>query len=791
MQSLGPHQTFGLGALVGQHGSEAPTRTSVWIDGRGVFATVRLSFELAPGNDQDTRVFLLETPRDAVLCRAIVGGQKLDPSDLPSAQAALASSQFQALEETLNEGKSELTALAIPSGTEVTSLSLEFLLSLDLLWHRGGLAFESKLGSREVDFGGRWDLTGLTGASIRFSRGAASCRVETLEGSRYRWSEPLSVAAHESADLDFSLDEKKAASVAVFSPTTDESVGCAAVAVIAPVRAQLARDPVRLAIMVEARNPQEALLIRQMVESLSEVLRPGDELSLWMLGTSSPGRLISWTSQESAADEILSKLLEPTVIGRAEDLWTNLATLGEQARGATHVVLATNGAEGLPKTGTLGKLPVFVFATGRAPYRVSLESLAQRSGGAVVSGNADSLTVFAERLKVRLSPPLLSEFKLDGWALGQLLPSGPTQVYSDQPTLVLGTHEGLLPKTVTLSGLSPSRQKLAQRVRVETLTDLDLSPLYKERRARWEGDGEPTQFWSAGAVTVSRLTHPSTISQFFSERREFVEASTASTISLDLFASPTLTLSVGDSLSGPPEIDVSISDQLQGPPPEFSSEPDLFEAESFFSGPSDGPMVIFKDRSEQDDPEPDLFEDPAELNGVAPESLEEERPFSFPSGPPIIVRQDRFEDSSEDEVSVEEEAEEPASSEPFDHDGATFRLGTWKGSEQASSVSLSPDFVEPPDLGAPSEGWSSEWLEKFQGLEDEFARSWIESCSIDQLGLATSLLEPAVAETVLRRLSPVRRRAVQCQMEWGLYLDSYEREQADRQLALSLTQALI
>ncbi len=788
MHALGPHQTFGLGALVGQHGSEAPTRTSVWIDGRGVFATVRLSFELAPGNDQDTRIFLLETPRDAVLCRAIFGGQKLDPSELPSVQTPLASSQFQAIEEILKEGKSELTVLAIPSGTEVASLSLEFLLSLDLLWHRGGLSFESKLGSREVDFGGRWDLTGLTGASICFSRGASNCRVETLEGSRYRWSEPLSVKTHESADLEFSLDEKKAASVAVFSPTTDESVGCAAVAVIAPVRAQLARDPVRLAIMVEARNPQESLLIRQMVESLSGVLRPGDELSLWMLGTNSPGRLISWTSQASAADEILSKLLEPTVIGRAEDLWSNLAMLGEQAKGATHVVLATNGAEGLPQVGTLGKLPVFIFATGRAPYRVSLESLAQRSGGAVVSGTVDNLEVFAERLKVRLSPPLLSEFKLDGWALGQLLPSGPTQVYSDQPTLVLGTHEGLLPKTVTLSGLSPSRQKLAQRVRVETLTDLDLSPLYKERRARWEGDGEPIQFWSAGAVTVSRVIHLSTLSPFFSERREFIEASTASTISLDLFASPAFTISVGDSLSGLPGTDASISDELQGAPPEFSLEPDLFQAEPLFSGPAGGPIVIFKDRFEQDEPEPDLFEDPAELNGVVPDSVEEERSFSFPTGPPIIVRQDRFEDSSEDESSAEGDQ---SALEFSENDGAKHRLGNRQEHDDVASVPLSADFVEPPNLRGASEGWTSEWLEKFQGLEDGLARSWIETCSIDHLGLATSLLEPAVAESVLCRLSPVRRRAVQCQMEWGLYLDSYEREQADRQLALALTQALI
>ena len=790
MHSPGPHQTFGLGTLIGQHGSEAPARTSIWIDGRGVFAAVRLSFELAPGNDQDTRVFLLEVPREAVLSQAVVAGQPLDPAHLPSAQVALASSQFHEIEELLKEGKSELTAIAIPAGTEVTDISLEYLLSLDLLWHRGGLAFQTTLGTRAVEFSGRWDLTGLAGAGIRFSRGAQRCRVETLEGARYRWNEPLEVTTDEAAELDFSLDEKKAASVAVFSPSTGDTAGCAAVAVIAPVRAQLARDPVRLAFMVEAKNPQEALLIRQMVESLSEILRPGDELSLWLLGTDSPSCLLSWTSESGATDEILSKLLDPTVVGRAEDLWSNLASLGEQARCATHVVLATSGTDGHPQPGTLAKLPVFVFATGRAPHFTALESLAQRNGGALVPGTVDGLSMFAERLKVRLSPPLLSEFKLDGWSLGQLLPSGPTQVYSDQPTLVLGTHEGLLPKTVTLSGLSPSRQKLAQRVRVETLSDLDLSPLYKERRARWEADGEPTTFWSGSVVSACRVSHHSAVGRFFTERKEVLEASTASTLNLELFASPTLAISFEEP-----------SDSLEGPPPS-SSESELFQSEPFFSGPAGGPMVIFKETFGQDGIEPDLFEDSSELHSEMPESVESvesEESFEFPTGPPIIVQKESFEEASE-----ELEPEEDRSSEPVDSEELAGqiafempvepRLGSWKGPKETPTLSLSLEPIEIGESRADStsnEDWTSEWLEKFQGLEASQARAWLETCSLDHLGLAVSLLEPSAADSVLEFLSPLRRRAVMSQVAWGVHLESYEREHADRQLALSLTQALI
>lgn len=791
MNAPGPHQTFGLGTLIGQYGSETPVHTAVQIDGRGVFATVRLTFELAPGGEGEERLFLLETPWDAVLCELSCDGRILEPHSRPVTPSSLAATQLQAVEAELSGISCDLTVLDLPAGQEVKTVAMEFLLALDLLWHRGGLAFRARGGTQKMDFGGRWDLTGLTGAGISFSRAAAPCRVETLEGARYRWSEPLTISSEEQAWLDFSLDEKKAASVAVFSPTPeDESRGSAAVAVIAPVRAQLAREPVRLAIMVEARNPQEILLLRQMVEGVSEILRPGDELSLWLLGTDSPGGLVSWTAKEAVTEAILARLLEPSVIGRAPDLWANLAQLDPQTRGATHIVMATNGAEGRPAGQTLGGLPVFIFATGRKPYRGALEGLAQRSGGALCAGTAESVEIFVERLKVRLSPPLLSDFKLEGWGLEQILPSGTTQVYSDQPTLVLGQHSGLLPKTVTLSGLSPSRQKLAQRVRVETLPELDLAPLYADRQARWEGQGEQIVCWADSEIRACRLSHPSHLSQFFVERQEIRDASSANTLSMDLFAAPAISVSFGEpaeGLSG--AADFFGSDTFEGPPPSSSSEPDLFQSDSFFSGPSsDGPVVIFKESPEQGGgAEPELFEDPSELTPAAPVA-EEERPFEVPSGPPMIVRSQTL---GEDEEEESEESTPPSSS--FEDPSGKRRLASWRQRGETPTIapatpeesSSKASRKEQPETDVP------EWLEKLHALEPERARGWLESCAIDLLGLAASLMDAATAESLLARLSPLRQRAVRTQMAWGSLLETYEREQADRQLSLSLTQELI
>lgn len=803
MNAPRPHQIFGLGTLLGHQSTDVPIRSAVRINGRGVFATVHLSFELAPPEQEEERLFLVETPWDAVLCSVACDGQPLDPQSAGWGPALVTSTQLQMMESELSEISTDLTVLHLPAGQAIKQVEIEYLLALELLWHRGGLAFRSRGSGQRVEFSGRWDLTGLASASIRFSKAASPCRLETLEAARYRWSESLTVSSDEDAWLDFSLDENKAASIAVFSPSGQElSRGVAAVAVIAPVRAQAQRESVRLAILVEARNPQEVLLLRQMVEALSEILRPGDEISLWLLGTDSPGELIRWTDKQAVTDEILAKLLEPSVIGRAPDLWENLAALQPRLRGATHFILASNGAPGIPTQIGLGELPVFVFATGRKPYRGALEGLAQRSSGALSPGTADSIPVFIERLKVRLSPPLLSDFKLEGWGIEKIHPSGSTNVYSDHPTLVLGEYEGLLPKTVTLSGMAPTLQKLAQRVRVETLPELDLAPLYRDRRANWEGQGERNFCWASSQFQACRLSHPGLLPELFQERKESLEMGPADSTSLDMFAAPTITVAFDDP---PPEsgfTDFSASDTFEGPSPSVSSEPDLFDADSFFSAPPSGrPMVIFQGATATPGAgEPDLFEDPSELGQLELTPLEE-RPFEVPSGPPIIAfapsdpfaddgelgeRYDGFESErldESDEVTGATLAERPGSRASSD----------W--SSQAQTVEpgqeSSPASVDEVPLEATTEGAIPEWLEKFRSLEHERAQFWLESCPIDHLGLAASAIEAKTADDLLSRLSPLRQRAVRTQMAWGQLLEEFEREQAGRHLALSLTQELI
>ena len=803
MNAPRPHQTFGLGTLLGHQSTDVPIHSTVRIDGRGVFASVQLSFELPPAGQEEERLFLVETPWDAVLCSVVCDAQQLDSQTAGWGPALVTSTQLQMMESELSEISTDLTVLQLPAGQAVKLVEMEYLLALELLWHRGGLAFRSHGSGQRVEFSGRWDLTGLAGAGIRFSKAASACRLETLEAARYRWSEPLTVSSDEEAWLDFSLDEKKAASVAVFSPSGEEpSRGVAAVAVIAPVRAQLPRESVRLAILVEARNPQEVLLLRQMVEALSEILRPGDEISLWLLGTDSPGELVSWTDKRAVTDEILAKLLEPSVIGRAPDLWENLAALQPRLRGATHFILATNGAPGIPTKPGLGELPVFVFATGRKPYRGALEGLAQRSSGALSPGTADSIPVFIERLKVRLSPPLLSDFKLEGWGLEKVHPSGSTQVYSDHPTLVLGEYDGLLPKTVTLSGLSPSRQKLAQRVRVETLAELDLAPLYRDRRANWEGQGEHNFCWASSEFRACRLSHPGLLPELFQERRESRETSPADSTSLDMFAAPTITVAFDEPPQEAGFSDFSAPDTFEGPPPSVSSEPDLFDADSFFSGPSSGrPMVIFQGATESPGAvESDLFEDLSELDQIELTPLEE-RPFEVPSGPPIIAfsPSDSFGDDGD-----EGDGYDGFQSEGLDEsDVVTEATLTDRHENRGSSDwSSHAETVEPAQELTPSsadevlteatiEGAIPEWLEKFRSLEHERAQLWLESCPIDHLGLAASAIEEKVANDLLSRLSPLRQRAIRTQMAWAQLLEEFEREQAGRHLSLSLTQELI
>ena len=821
-QPPGAEQTFGLGTLVGPQGTSAPARATVEIEGRGIFAKVKILFEFEFESDQAgaERLFLMEKPWDAVASVISINGQPLTQGAAEPGSKALPPSQLTAVQEAASVPSSHLMVVEIGRATELSTIAFEFVLAADLQWHRGAFIFRSPEGTRSLAFSGRWELSGLPGAGIAFTRAASPCRLETLEGARHRWSEPLTVTAEEPAVMQFSLDEKKAASIAVYSPTPEGAgPGCAAVAVVAPVRPQLARESVRLAILLEVRNPQEGLLMRAMVDKAVSLLKGQDEFSVLLVGTDTPSCLVPWSSSEAINDEVLAKVLEPTVIGKSPDLWANLAALAPNLRTATHLLIGTSGAPTYPGKGLVANTPVFVFATGRRPFKSQLESLSQRSNGFLMEGTMEGLESLAERMRIRLSPPLLSDFKLEGWPLSQLRPAGATQVYTDQPTLVFGLYEGLLPKTVTLSGQSPARQKLAQRVKVESMDEINLMPLYTDRVARWDGEAEPVHRWQGEGVAVCNISHAETIPTHYVAKAS--NKALATTMVMGVGGPPTLSLSHSavtldnDSLMGAPamEDDGFFSEEktmrLDGAaafegvaePFEGVAEPDTAESDLFFTGaaPHDslmgGPVQIRKAPPEEDfsdgGAEADLFEDPSVITNRQsfPEAADES--FELPSGPPTIYKDSGESVDAAPAPRRQAKADKPAEA-PAEDANARRKLLSWRQRQEAEGAQSGAATEAPVPVArvrTASPGWTSEWLESFSAMEPSVAAHWLESCSIDHLGLAASLMEPEVANDILARLSPLRQRAVRNQMEFGRLLESYECEEADHQLAISLTQA--
>lgn len=802
---------------MGPQGHTAPARASVEIEGRGIFAKVKILFEFEEDSPGAERLFLMEKPWDAVAAVISINGQILSQGAEDNGVKTLPSGHLSAVQEAASVPSSHLMVVEIGPTILLTTIAFEFILAADLQWHRGAFIFRSPEGSRQLAFSGRWELSGLPGAGITFTRAASQCRLETLEGARHRWSEPLTVTADEPAVVQFSLDEKKAASIAVYSPSPEGSgLGCAAVAVVAPVRPQLAREPVRLAILIEVRNPQEGLLMRAMVDKAASLLKPQDEFSVLLVGTDSPTCLVPWSSNDAINDEMLAKVLEPSVIGRAPDLWTNLQTLAPHLRSATHLLIGSSGAPTYPGKGLVASTPVFVFATGRRPFKSQLESLSQRSGGFLMEGTTEGLESLAERMRIRLSPPLLSDFKLEGWPLNQLRPSGATQVYTDQPTLVFGLYEGLLPKTVTLSGQSPARQKLAQRVKVDSMEEINLMPLYVDRVARWDGETAPVDRWLGEGVAVRNISHAENIPSYYEAKPSAPNASLSATMVMDMGGGPpslstlthsAVTLDDSSLMGAPPATDdggffsedstmrlgaitafEGVAEPFEGVAKVDSGEPDLF-----FTGPAPGdslagsPVMIRKapmeDEQGEGGGEADLFEDPSVITTRQGIPAASDESFELPSGPPTI-----FKDSGEGPPSTVRRPEVPQ-----EDPNAKRRLLSWRqrGEADGAAPAASPPSTATERVRTPSPGWSSEWLETFMAMDPAAAGQWLESCSIDHLGLAVSLLEPEIANDLIARLSPLRARAVRNQMEFGRLLEGYECEEADHQLALSLTRATL
>ena len=770
MEGRAAHQMFSLGVMTGPKGRlSPPKRTQVEIVGRGLFVRVLLTFEFESQVDRVGRIFLLEQPWNAVLDKVWVNQDSLlGLEETPPPAHPLAPAQLAAVEEEMTKSSTHLITVCLDDDLDLSRLVFEFVLAVEMCWHEGSLVFGSGQGpQREIEFKGRWGLGGLAGSHLTFHEASSGCRLETLEASKYRWSERVTVSSSEPACVKLSLDEKKAASIAVYSPSSsaDSNVGCAAVAVVAPIRPQLVRDPVRLAIALEVRNPQEGLLLRTLVEKIAGLLNERDEFCLLLAGTEEPQVLVPWSSMESFRDESLGKILAPSTLGRAPNIWKNVKELAPDYRGATHLLLASSGSRIYPGADFSLQIPVFVFAMGRNPHRNQLESLFQRQGGFLSEGTSEQIEEVLAKLRIRLSPPLLSDFKLEGWGLDDVRPTGSTQVFTDQPTLVFGLYEGLLPKTVTLSGQSPAGQKLAQRVKVELLEEMDLKPLYQDRVRRWDASSELFDARRGPKAMVICLSDREELN------RRFPPASSD--------AVPTVIDNIGAQALGPPTIAiaspaVSLENEMLGAPELSVGEPDLFSMEPMFGSP----VQILKMDNEDSGPlganEPDLFEDPDSVSYIDPPP--EEEMSDFPSGPPMIRKVE------EEDLFLEPSSQTPQSMDEESSTGET----SWEAA-QAKSPMSGPGGVQANGPVSVSDSWRSEWIDKFLSLDDKDAQGFLTECSIDWLGLSLSLLEDSVVEPVLDRMENFRKIAVRSQREWGRYLEVHEREEADRQLAQSMT----
>ncbi len=630
-----------------------------------------------------------------------------------------------------------------------------------------------------------WDLAGLNGAALSCVGDASDSRFSHLDTARYQWSETFRLERGGRFGIKLGLDEKKAASLCLFS-SKDGAGGCGAVVVVAPMRAQLQRKPVKIAVLLEIRNPQEGLLTRDLMDRLSATLNSEDELALYSLGSDEVHCIMPWQEASQVTEDTLSRLLNPSLMGRPLDYWESFDRFLKECNGATHVILSTPGPRDLPPAGLSTNLPVFSFVTSRKPNASTLSELSAGTGSFVGESSVDGVDSFFQRMNVRLSPPLLREFRLDGWGLENAMPVKPTQVFMDKPTLVLGLYEGLLPQTVTLAGVAPGGQKLGQRVKVEHFSEFSLEPLH--RRATQAGcglDQSLQQAWRGEEVYLLEINRPTPTSELFS-LEEASESETAlgfggppaiETISTmlsideeDIFGAPLDDSS--DLLSG--ASGDAIADEI------FSSGPSL--TATFLDDPSE-PSASFK--------ETQVFE----LPQISPsfDDTEEE---------PVIDSGDLLSESQEVGLNLEfpEEASEPRSSEPMgQEENEVLESIELQGAPETREDSLDP-VPDPQNrsregalstttekatlsvkLGMPG------WVKALVSLESDLLEGWLRSCPIDTLSLGLAHAEESLARTILEKLPASRRTAVELQLELGRLLPAEEIESACSELESRLS----
>jgi hypothetical protein len=509
-------QQFTLGTLVSASNTTYPNEVNIQIQGRGTFCRLVIEYSFANDNPTLARLFTVERPWNAVLVSVSLNGESAQRQETAGELTTLPVGLKGGVQEAFQDGKPDIVSCFIEAGCSLRSITLEFMLACDVLWHKSLLLF-TNLGNRaEVAFDVSWDLSGLPKASLDCTESAADSRFSSLDDSRQQWNETVTLVQQRQVGIELALDEKKAASICLHSKMENEQYGCGAVVVVAPVRPQLLRKPVRVAVVVEVRNPQEGLATRDLVDQLSSTLNPTDQISIFLVGSSVTRQLLDWKQAADIQEEHLAQFLDPATMGRAQYFWEGFQRVLEDCRDATHVLLSSPGPSESSPDDLVCRLPVFTLATGRKPKSSNLEDLATRTGGFLSEQGVDGVESFLQRLIIRLSPPLLRDFRLEGWGLEKVYPPGVTQVYTDKPTLVLGLYDGLLPQTVTLGGLSPAGQKLAQRVRVESFSDFSLMPLFEQRSRLQSSESNAIRaVWNSDKFRLYEATRPVPLEEVF------------------------------------------------------------------------------------------------------------------------------------------------------------------------------------------------------------------------------------------------------------------------------------
>lgn len=777
-------QKFSLGTLFIGKESQAPNQVKLSIRGRGVFCSVRLDLSFATDDPSVPRVLIVDRPWNAILTRLSLNSELVDEGSLGGEERIeLPGHLNDAVGRELSDGSPEALCCHFEVGQSLRTVTLEFALACDVLWHQSEILFRSFAGATRLSVQANWDLSGLPGAHLECSGVGSESRFSSLEGSRQNWTEELVVGAGEELGLTLALDEKKAASLCLYSEFG--SPGCGAVMVVAPVRPQLVRKPVKIAVIAEVRNPQDGLIVRDLIDNLSSSLNSDDLLSIFLMGSTFTRSLLEWTEAAHLQEETLAQLLEPEHMGRAQYFWESFQQVAESCRDASHLVVATPGADdAMPDDFNLAQ-PVFAFATGRRPNTSGMEAMAIRSNGFLSENSIEGIDSFLKRIEIRLSPPLLRDFRLEGWGLEDIHPPGLTQVYTDKPTVVLGQYDGLLPQTVTLGGYSPAGQKLAQRVRVETFSDFDLMPLYQRKVQPFEEKNKSLRkLWKSQGFTLAEVVRPFPNAELFSQQESPADADAASDGPPSMEAVPPA-VAFDDEMelfAGPAGGSVSDDIFADSPPhdEEIFSPPG--QADFFSASVDDGPTFLddipTSGKTLDFEGSIDMI-NPDDLD-FGSEDADAPRLSLTKHGPTedeVIDSEDNFElhfgdaEESRDAEFSSSEVFESGSQESVPSEEPLVAATLERDPEKATLM---------VETGVPG------WVKQLTDLETDVIGDCLSSCPIDPLALALAETDDALADTFLQRLEPKRMTAVKLQMEMAKLLPSEEREQAGSALEMHI-----